>query len=53
MLEKADTLREEGASINIGTNGWKAMDALGVAEAQRKRVCKIERLKKLLGIAAR
>jgi len=43
VLEKSSSLREEGASINIATNGWKAMDALGVADTLRKRFCRIER----------
>ena len=43
VLEKAETLREEGASINLATNAWRAMDVLGVADTLRKRFCRIER----------
>ncbi|BDA51157.1 FAD-dependent urate hydroxylase [Coccomyxa sp. Obi] len=43
ILEKSDTLREEGASILLGTNGWKALQALGVADTLRALFCRIER----------
>lgn len=43
VIERSDDIREEGASINIGTNGWKAMHALGVADALRAKFVTIER----------
>ena len=43
VLEKSGDLRVEGASINIATNGWKAMQALEVARTLRDRSCSIER----------
>ena len=43
VLEKSSDLREEGASINIAVNGWRAMDALGVSDILRKQFCRIER----------
>ena len=43
VLEKADTLREEGASINLATNAWRAMEVLGIADTLRERFCRIER----------
>ncbi|CAL8466462.1 g5998 [Coccomyxa elongata] len=43
VLEKSGTLREEGASILVGTNGWKALQALDVADTLRALFCKIER----------
>ena len=43
VLEKSDTLREEGASINLATNAWRAMAVLGIADTLRQRFCRIER----------
>ena len=43
VLERSDTLREEGASINLATNAWRAMDVLGIGDTLRKRFCRIER----------
>ena len=36
VLEKADTLRDTGAAIGIQTNGWRALDQLGVGSELRK-----------------
>ena len=36
VLERADTLRDTGAAIGIQTNGWRALDQLGVGSKLRQ-----------------
>ena len=35
VLEKSESLRASGAGITIQTNGWRALDELGVASNLR------------------
>ena len=37
VLERSPVPRGSGASINLGTNGWKALDALGVSGGLRDK----------------
>ncbi|KAG9143561.1 hypothetical protein Leryth_015982 [Lithospermum erythrorhizon] len=37
VLEQAETLRTEGVSISVATNGWRALDALGVGDELRNQ----------------
>ena len=37
VLERSTVPRGSGASINLGTNGWKALDALGVSDGLRDK----------------
>ena len=43
VLEKACDLREGGASLNTATNGWRALDTLGVGDILRGKSCCLER----------
>ncbi|GKV35151.1 hypothetical protein SLEP1_g43455 [Rubroshorea leprosula] len=43
VLERSETLRETGAAIGIHTNGWRALDQLGVASKLRQTALPIQR----------
>lgn len=42
VLERGDTLRATGATIGIYTNGWKALDQLGVGNELREKAVMID-----------
>lgn len=42
VLEKGDKLRATGATIGIYTNGWKALDQLGVGKQLREKAVMID-----------
>lgn len=37
MLEQASSLRVAGTVLAVWTNGWRALEALGVADSLRER----------------
>ncbi|XP_058089976.1 monooxygenase 1-like [Magnolia sinica] len=41
VLERADSLRASGAAIDIHTNGWRALDQLGVGPTLREKANRI------------
>ncbi|OWM70985.1 hypothetical protein CDL15_Pgr013166 [Punica granatum] len=42
VLERSESLRASGAAITIRTNGWHALDYLGIASALRQTAVSIE-----------
>ncbi|KAH9289366.1 hypothetical protein KI387_033483, partial [Taxus chinensis] len=48
VLEQASSLRVTGASLTIWDNGWRALDALGVADTLRSQHIKLQRVETLL-----
>jgi len=42
VLERSDSLRTTGAAFTIWANGWRALDALGVADTLRANYCQLE-----------
>ena len=42
VLERSDSLRTTGAAFTIWANGWRALDALGVADTLRANYCEFE-----------
>lgn len=42
VLERSDSLRTTGAALTIWANGWRALDALGVADTLRPNYCQLE-----------
>ena len=51
MLEQADTFGEIGAGIQIGPNGFHAMDYLGVGKTCRERAVYIDHLIMMDGLS--
>jgi 2-polyprenyl-6-methoxyphenol hydroxylase-like FAD-dependent oxidoreductase len=43
VLEKSESLRATGAGITIRTNGWRALDQLGVGSKLRKTAIHLQR----------
>jgi 2-polyprenyl-6-methoxyphenol hydroxylase-like FAD-dependent oxidoreductase len=42
VLERSDSIRTTGAAFTIWANGWRALDALGVADTLRANYCQLE-----------
>ncbi|XP_058089975.1 monooxygenase 1-like isoform X2 [Magnolia sinica] len=47
VLEKAESLRATGAAIGIQTNGWRALDQLGVGPALREKAVRLQALREV------
>jgi CRISPR/Cas system-associated exonuclease Cas4 (RecB family) len=43
VLEQSEELKAIGSSLGVWTNGWKALEALGVADSLREKFDKIAR----------
>ncbi|KAL9262831.1 Monooxygenase 3-like protein, partial [Drosera capensis] len=44
VLESSDCLRATGAALRIWTNGWQALDALGIGDSLRSQHVRLEAL---------
>ena len=42
VLERSDSLRTTGAAFTMWANAWRALDALGVADALRANYCQLD-----------
>ncbi|XP_074590871.1 monooxygenase 2-like [Curcuma longa] len=42
VLESSDTLRAAGFALNVWTNAWRALDALGVGDSLRRRHLRLQ-----------
>ncbi|XP_057841136.1 monooxygenase 1 isoform X3 [Cryptomeria japonica] len=45
VLERAESLRTSGTAIGMWSNGWKALDALGVGQSLRQQHCLLQNSK--------
>ncbi|MFS7951612.1 putative 3-hydroxybenzoate 6-monooxygenase [Helianthus anomalus] len=43
VMERSETLRNDGSAIGIRPNGWRALDQLGVAEILRRTSIPLQR----------
>ena len=43
VLEKSESLRQEGGAIGLQANAWKALDAMSVGETLRQFYPKCQR----------
>lgn len=42
MLEQSDTLRTGGTSLTLFKNGWRVLDAIGIADELRTQFVEIQ-----------
>lgn len=43
VLERSETVRATGAAIIVQSNGWRALDQLGIASTLRETAVQIQR----------
>ncbi|CAJ1978274.1 unnamed protein product [Sphenostylis stenocarpa] len=43
VLERSETVRATGAAIIVQTNGWRALDQLGIGSTLRETAIQIQR----------
>ncbi|KAK1299578.1 hypothetical protein QJS10_CPB13g01093 [Acorus calamus] len=53
VLERSDELRATGAAINVLTNGWRALDQLGIGPELRQKAIRLSKFRDVFEIKER